>query len=189
MTIASCRKHREIRALLGVACLLAGCSTGAGPDRVATLPDTTIECPQPRDTQHAPETYQVLSNPLEQTGANLAQGRALYEIQRKHGSCASCHGPEGDGRGPDGESLVPPPRDFTCAATMATLSDGQLLWIIENGSGDYHQPARQGAQQVPRPARREAPTAMSAYGDQLSRVEIWQLVLYLRSKARLHAEP
>ena len=136
--------------------------------RVATPPDTTIQCPQPRDTQRAPDTYQVLRNPLEPTPANLAHGRALYEIQREDGSCASCHGPEGDGRGPDGASLVPPPRDFICVATMATLSDGQLFWIIENGSGDSHQPARQGAQQVPRPGRREVPTAMTAYGGQLS---------------------
>jgi hypothetical protein len=64
---------------------------------------------------------------------------------------------------------------------MSALSDGQLFWITKYGSGAFHLPAQQGAQQVPRPGRRESPTAMTAYGRQLSDAEIWQLVLYLRS--------
>jgi len=188
MTFASYRLPLGISVLLLVSCLLAACHAGYAPARVAP-PAAAIQCPQPRDTQRAPDTYQMRHNPLEPKAANLAQGRALYELPREGGSCASCHGQEGDGRGPGGTSLVPPPRDFTCAATMATLSDGQLFWIIENGSGDYHQPARQGAQQVPRPGRREVPTAMDAYGGQLSQAQIWQLVLYLRSTTRHPAEP
>jgi mono/diheme cytochrome c family protein len=185
MTFASCCKHVGIDVLLLGACLLAGRPSAAGSVNVASEPaDAAIPCPQPRNTQHAPGTYQVLRNPLDPTGTHLAQGRAQYERHRAGGSCASCHGLQGDGRGPDGAALVPPPRDFTCAATMDGLSDGQLFWIIENGSGAFHRPARQGAQQVLRPGRRHAPTAMTSYARQLSRTEIWQLVLYLRSMAR-----
>jgi len=189
MRSASCRDRQGISLLLVVACLLAGCSSDPGLARVAANLDSTSQCPQPRDTQRAPDTYQELLNPLEPADDRLAQGRVLYELDREGGSCADCHGVEGDGRGPDGAALMPPPRDFTCTATMQTLSDGQLFWIIANGSGAYHQPARKGAQQVPRPGRREVPTAMTAYGRQLSEVEIWQLVLYLRSLTRSTLEP
>jgi mono/diheme cytochrome c family protein len=184
MTFVSYDKPLRIGVVLSIASLLAGCLAEPGPSMVAAQSTGMTQCPQLRDTERAPDTYQLLGNPLEQTSANLAQGRALYEAERKGGSCVSCHGLQGDGRGPEGASLDPAPRDFTCAATMATLSDGQLFWIIENGSGDYHQPVRQGGQRVARPARREAHTAMSAYGGQLRDVEIWQLVLYLRTLAQ-----
>jgi len=183
MRFASCRNCLGISALLVLGCLLVGCSTGPVPVRAAATTIATSQCPQPRETQRAPDTYQALDNPLEPTGDQLSQGRALYETERGGHSCASCHGAKGDGRGPDSAALTPPPRDFTCAATMQALSDGQLFWIIENGSGVYHQPSRQGAQQVPRPGRRETPTAMTAYGRQLSEAEIWLLVLYIRSLA------
>lgn len=183
MRLASCRNRLGIALLLPIACLLAGCSAGPAPARATVAAAATSQCPQPRETQQAPDTYQALQNPLEPTEGQLAQGRALYKAEHEGRSCASCHGTNGNGRGPDGAALTPPPRDFTCTATMHTLTDGQLFWIIENGSGVYHQPARQGAQQVPRPGRREAPTAMTAYGQQLNEAEIWQLVLYIRSLA------
>lgn len=184
MTLVSRGKPLRIGVVLSIACVLAGCQIEPGPGRAAAQSTGLIQCPQSRHTERAPDTYQSLGNPLERTSVHLAQGRVLYEAERKGGSCASCHGRQGDGRGADGAALDPPPRDFTCAATMAALSDGQLFWIIENGSGDHHQPARQGGQRVARPGRREAHTAMSAYGRQLRDAEIWQLVLYLRTLAR-----
>lgn len=184
MTFSSHGTSLRIGAAFFLACVLTGCRAEPRPDLVAAESTVVPQCPQARDTEPAPDTYQSLVNPLEQTSTNLTQGRSLYEVERKGGSCASCHGLQGDGRGPDGVSLDPPPRDFTCAATMAALSDGQLFWIIENGSGDFHRPARQGGQRVTRPGRREAHTAMSAYGEQLRDVEIWQLVLHLRSLAQ-----
>jgi mono/diheme cytochrome c family protein len=183
MTFASRHECRRVALLLSIAWLLGGCMTEPGRDAVAGSV-AALRCPQPRDTERAPDRYQLLLNPLAPTRANLAAGRALYALEREGGSCASCHGPEGDGRGPDAASLVPPPRDFTCAATMAALTDGQLFWIIENGSGDFHRPARQGAQQVPRPGRREPATAMAGYAGELRDTQIWQLVLHVRSLAQ-----
>lgn len=164
-----------------LALLLAGCPAASGPASAPGPAYAEPACPQPRDTQRAPDTYQALTSPLSPTAANLAQGRALYQADRPGGSCASCHGAAGDGRGPVGAGLVPPPRDFTCAATMQALSDGQLFWITKYGSGAFHVPASQGSQQVSRPGRRQNPTAMAAYDQQLSDAEIWQLVLYMRS--------
>ena len=171
----------KLMSVPALALLLAGCPAAPAPTRDTGLQPAVLECPQPRDTQAAPDTYQVLANPLAATSTNLAQGEALYRADRPGGSCASCHGTAGDGRGPAGANLVPPPRDFTCAPTMAALSDGQLFWITKYGSGAFHLPTGQGAQQVTRPGRRQNPTAMTGYGQALSDAEIWQLVLYIRS--------
>lgn len=164
-----------------LALLLAGCPAAPGPTRDAQPQPAALECPQPRDTQQAPDTYQALANPLTPTADHLVQGRALYEADRPGGSCAACHGTGGDGRGAAGAGLVPPPRDFTCAPTMEPLSDGQLFWITKYGSGAFHVPAGPASPQVSRPGRRPNPTAMTAYDQQLSDAEIWALVLYIRS--------
>lgn len=168
-------------ALLPVAALLlAGWPVASDP---ADPPPAERQCPQPRATQRAPDTYQALANPLAPSAAHLARGRDLYEAERPGGSCAGCHGVGGDGRGLVAAGLVPPPRDFTCEPTMAALSDGQLYWVTRYGSGAFHLPSRQGAQQVPRPGRRESPTAMTGYAETLSEAETWLLVLYLRTFA------
>lgn len=143
------------------------------------------QCPEPRTTPRAPESYQRRVNPLPSTAENLERGRALYQQVARPEPCANCHGASGDGRGPAGQGLVPPPRNFACAPTMDGISDGQLFWVIENGSGDYHRPARQGAQTIERPARgTPSTTAMRGHKDYLSDTDIWSLVLYLRSLER-----
>lgn len=175
-------------ALPAVAGLMAGCPVASAPPAEPVPLQVERVCPQPRDTQRAPEAYQALRNPLAPTPDNLAAGRALYEAERPGGSCAACHGQDGTGRGPVGAGLVPPPRDFSCAATMRALSDGQLFWITRHGSGALHVPASQGAQQVGRPGRRERPTAMAGYGQALSDAETWQLLLYIRTFAAAPGE-
>lgn len=49
-------------------------------------------------------------------------------------ACVMCHGEQGDGKGLMGAALVPPPRNFTCGMMMGEIPDGQLFWIIKNGS-------------------------------------------------------
>ena len=56
------------------------------------------------------------------------------------------------------QGLATLPRNFTCSQTMKDISDGQMFWIIKNGS----------------PA-----TGMPAYRF-LSGDEIWKLILYIR---------
>jgi len=164
-----------------------GCTTGPEPAATASASGATLQaasaldCPQTRQTEQAPDTYLALTNPLPPSEQNIARGRLLYEAPRSPTSCAVCHGDDGRG-GPAGESLVPPPRNLACAETMNPLPDGQLYWVIERGSGAFHDPATQGAQQIERPGRRSA-TSMQPFGEQLSETEIWQLVTYMRTLA------
>lgn len=174
--------------VLALPVLLTGCSLGQEPAGVPAGPQTAAQCPEPRTTERAPDSHYRLANPLAPTAGNVERGRELYAAERSGGSCASCHGVDGQGDGAAGQALEPPPRNFACAPTMSEVSDGQLFWVIEQGSGDFHLPARQGAQQVARPGRRESPTAMTSYRRQLSDAEIWQLVLYIRTLAANDAD-
>jgi hypothetical protein len=55
--------------------------------------------------------------------------------------------------------LNPPPRNFSCSETMEHISDGQMFWVVKNGSSG---------------------TGMVAYKS-LSDKQIWQIILYLRT--------
>lgn len=122
---------------------------------------STAQCPQERNTATAPLSFSELINPLEQNPGNIEQGRLLYQ-QSVEPSCVLCHGRAGDGLGQMGAALVPPPRNFTCAETMDSVSDGQLFWIIKNGSEG---------------------TGMPGFGH-LPDDSIWKLVNYIRQFSR-----
>ncbi|QPJ60743.1 MAG: c-type cytochrome [Candidatus Nitronauta litoralis] len=117
----------------------------------------SAQCPQERQTTSAPSQFLDMRNPMEANSENIEQGRLLFH-QKVEPSCAICHGVNGDGRGRMGMGLNPPPRNFTCQETMKEISDGQLFWIIKNGSEG---------------------TGMPAFG-YLEDESIWKLVLYLR---------
>lgn len=116
------------------------------------------QCPQPRYTGQAPAEWYQRVNPLESNRSNRRAGRELYEELSNPG-CTVCHGEDGDGRGRLAGQFDPPPRNFACAATVEGIPDGQLFWIIKNGSPGTAMPS-------------------FAYFDD---DEIWQLVIYLRS--------
>jgi cytochrome c peroxidase len=118
-------------------------------------------CPQPRATREAPVEMLALENPLEASPDQLEAGQKLFHETAVPMACRFCHGDLGNGQGPMAAGLDPPPRNFTCAETMQSLADGQLFWIIRNGS---------------------VGTGMMAYPT-LTDEQIWQLVLYLRSLA------
>jgi len=61
----------------------------------------------------------------------IAEGKAIYEGK---GTCVNCHGKAGDGNGPAGKVLNPGPRDFTNCKFHKKRKDGELMWIIKNGS-------------------------------------------------------
>jgi len=129
--------------------LLAGCSN---------LPDQYGECPQPRFTGTAPAGYLADNNPLASDAAVLAAGERLYLKGAARVSCAQCHGDNGNGMGAMSSMFDPPPRNFTCAKTIRGVPDGQLFWIIRNGSPG---------------------TSMPPF-DELSDKEIWQIIAYIR---------
>ncbi len=119
-------------------------------------------CPQPRKTPKAPEKYLNMQNPLEPTPQNILAGKTLFQIDAKPSQCRICHGISGNGLGIMFHQVQPKPRNFTCVYTMDELPDGQLFWVIKNGSPG---------------------TAMPAF-DYLDDNQIWQLILYLRSFAK-----
>ena len=117
------------------------------------------KCPQTRKTPTAPQNFLSLQNPLPLTDENLKSAEKLFQEKTKPIACKFCHGVTGNGEGdPDFES-TPSARNFTCAATMDKLPDGQLFWIIKNGSKN---------------------TSMFSFSD-LSDNQIWQLVHYIRA--------
>ncbi len=97
------------------------------------------------------EAYPVPSAP-EQT-PDLALGHSLYQQQ-----CAACHGDAGDGRGPAGAALDPPPIDFTDVERADLRSPLSLYQAISQGIQD---------------------TAMNGYADTLSDKERWALAYYV----------
>lgn len=132
-----------------------------GAEAAATDSDTGM-CPQPRTTADAPPQARAARNPLEPTTENLAAGAELYRKTAIPMACQFCHGESGNGLGPMAGGFDPPPRNFTCAQTMQPISDGQLFWVIRNGSPG---------------------TGMLLYPT-LTDEQVWQLVLFLRSLAR-----
>ncbi len=60
--------------------------------------------------------------------ANLANGKGKY---LEH--CASCHGKEGKGDGPDAKDLDPKPRNHTDGNVMNRLRDNYLFTVVKNG--------------------------------------------------------
>ena len=107
------------------------------------------------------EEARTWTNPLPATEENIGKGKALF-----HGKafCVTCHGKDGKGLGGDiaPESLKGPlPRDFTDKAWQAARSDGELFWILKNGSKG---------------------TAMAPFIPLvLTEEEAWQVLRYVRS--------
>jgi mono/diheme cytochrome c family protein len=149
--------------MLAVFLLLTGCAGGVTPTPEARAESSASgDCPQGRNTPSAPAEFQTMENPKAGSSAAVSEGETLFQKTAKPFACAVCHGVRGDGKGdPDFES-TPPARNFTCAATMASLKDGQLFWIIKNGSPQ---------------------TSMPAFKGSLSDDQVWSLVAYIRSLA------
>ena len=122
----------------------------------ADKPDKA-QCRQNRTTPDAPGKYFGLKNPLEPTEKRMKKGEVLYMDTAQPMPCFHCHGARGDGTGERGLQADPPARNFTCAETMKSISDGQMFWAIKNGIEG---------------------TAMPAYPD-LADWQIWVLLHYV----------
>lgn len=79
-----------------------------------------------------------MKNPITVTPDVLAKGQELYEGK---GTCANCHGQTGAGDGPGGMLLTPGPRNFTNCKFHKKRNDGELFWVIKNGSPGTGMPA------------------------------------------------
>ena len=118
-------------------------------------------CPQVRTTVQAPDAIRNKPNPLEASQEVLYSGETLFQVDVQPAACKICHGVNGNGLGIMAQGLNPSPRNFNCKETMKEVSDGQLFWIIRNGSPG---------------------TGMPAFKNLKDR-EIWQIVHYLRKFA------
>ena len=95
-------------------------------------------------------------NPLSATSQNIQDGRDAFLAK-----CQTCHGHDGSGLTPVGQSLYPRVPDLRSARTQ-NLSDGEIHYIIENGV---------------------ELTGMPAWGDPDAAHDddSWRLVLYIRT--------
>jgi len=60
--------------------------------------------------------------------ANPEHGAELYKS-----NCMTCHGDKGDGKGPGGSSLNPPPRNFTDVAKMKEIPHERMFKVVKFG--------------------------------------------------------
>ncbi len=119
-------------------------------------------CMQPRKTAKAPGDSLSNTNPVPASAGSIHVGKDLFLRTAQPVACVMCHGEQGDGKGVMGAALMPPPRNFTCGAMMREIPDGQLFWIIKNGSPG---------------------TGMMPFAT-LPDEQVWQLIHYIRSLAK-----
>lgn len=117
---------------------------------------------QPRVPADKLEEARALQNPITATPDILEKGKALYEGK---GTCFNCHGKDGRGRGVGAANLNPPPRVFKSRGFWKHRTEGEIFWVIKNGSPG---------------------TAMIPFSGLLSDEEIWTVMLYERSFAGGH---
>lgn len=105
------------------------------------------------------EAARALKNPLPYSQEIVDKGKAIYEGK---GTCFTCHGMTGRGDGPGAANLKPAPRNFLHRGMWRHRTEGEIFWVIKNGSPG---------------------TAMIAFGGLLSDDEIWTVMQYERSFA------
>ena len=103
-----------------------------------------------------------LTSPLPKSPEIVEQGKALYDGK---GACFNCHGKDGDGNGPLAPQLNPSPRNFRHHGFWRHRTEGEIFWVIKNGS---------------------ASTGMVGFGGQLTDKEMWSIIQYLHSFAGEH---
>jgi mono/diheme cytochrome c family protein len=103
-----------------------------------------------------PERWDVVAYSLKLSisDASQAEGKDLYDA-----NCASCHGENGQGDGPDVAGLASQPLDFTDQAAMSQRTGADFYQAISNGM----------------------PPSMPAYTGQLNENQIWSLSDYIRT--------
>ena len=110
----------------GVSCvfamvLLAG-SVAWGADPVVL---------KPRVPPAQIEEAKTWRDPLPVTPERLERGEAIFHGK---GFCVTCHGRDGKGFGNIPGLRGKLPRDFTDKVWQAARTDGELFWILKNGS-------------------------------------------------------
>jgi mono/diheme cytochrome c family protein len=139
---------------LSVLAGLAGATVLAGLVGLTAAQDDPMKPRVPADQLAAAKK---LASPVKVSAGVVAEGKALFEGK---GTCFNCHGKSGKGDGPVGAALTPKPRDLTNCEFQKKRADGELFWVIKNGSPG---------------------TAMVPLVPPLSEEEAWKVIAYVRS--------
>lgn len=106
-----------------------------------------------------PEAFRELSSPLTATEIVLATGNRVYTE-----NCSTCHGETGEGDGPAGAALDPPPSNIRRLPRMPMMSsDAYLYWTVAKGGAPVD-------------------SGMTAFEESLTADEIWSVIVYLRER-------
>ena len=109
---------------------------------------------EPRAPKPFLEELQDMDNPFSPTPKNIEEGRSIF---LGRGLCVTCHGANGKGVKVPGH----PPRDFTDAKWQKIRTDGEMMWVLKNGSPGTSMPIR--------------------VGNVISEEEGWKVILYIRN--------
>lgn len=138
-------KARVVLSLLG-AVLLLSTQAGAAEHKTPTAPADFLSKVSPIKADEADE-------------ATLKAGAKIYTKK-----CAKCHGETGDGKGSAAGELTIKPSNMSAPGYMAGRKDGQLFWILLNGSPN---------------------TDMKGFGpgseQNFSEDELWKVIAYMRA--------
>ena len=110
----------------------------------------------PRAPEALLEILQDMDNPFSPTIKNIEEGSKVYFGK---GLCVKCHGVNGKGIKVSGHS----PRDFTDAKWQDVRTDGEMMWVLKNGSPGTSMPIR--------------------VGKVISEEEAWKVILFIRTFA------
>jgi mono/diheme cytochrome c family protein len=121
--------------------ILTACGTSSGSSNEDS--NTPLET--------VPADYAGKTNPYAAEAAT--DGAKVFKS-----SCEMCHGPEGHGDGPAGQSLDPKPKNL--AVLQKSAGDDFLFWRISQGKPG---------------------TSMIAWQGVLSEDQIWQVVSFIRT--------
>jgi mono/diheme cytochrome c family protein len=127
--------------ILASVLILAACSSSANS---SSAKDNATLAPVPAE-------YAGRKNPLGAEAATV--GAKVFQT-----NCQMCHGPQGHGDGPAGESLDPKPKNL--AELQTNAGDDFLFWRISEG--------------VPG-------TAMVGWKQILREEQIWQVISFIRT--------
>lgn len=147
--------HRIVLAVLMTAALNQGGASAVAADEAVLRPRVPID---------QIDEVKRWTNPTPATEETIEKGKQLF-----HGKafCFTCHGRDGKGLGSDiepGTLKGPLPRNFTDKDWQDARTDGELFWILKNGSKG---------------------TAMAPFIPLiLTEEEAWQVLRYVRSFGR-----
>ena len=110
------------------------------------------QSPVPPVATAIPPEAVAMVNPVKPTAASQAHAKKVYGYD-----CAVCHGVTGDGKGELSANFKTPLKDFTDPASLQNRTDGELFYILKNGSGE-----------------------MTGEGDRTKPEDIWNLVILVR---------